>query len=119
MQNFFVFMHFPELSLCSGGQCGFVRKEGMGIGSGGRVLEDQADVFVLTQYTFQHVGRAGAGEGFEVGEDENGNMGFVGTARTAGRLRQRPNRLGLPLAGKRIRLRDDVWERHRDQQHGQ
>jgi hypothetical protein len=66
-------VHFPELAPGSGGQRSFMGGERTGIGGRGSALEDYADVSGLSEKTGEEVGGPGAGEGFEIREDENGN----------------------------------------------
>ena len=85
-------VHFPELALGSGGECGFMGEEGVGIAGGGGVFEDEADVSGLGENARQHVGGAGAGEGLGVGEDEDGDGGTGGATEPNRSTRRSENR---------------------------
>ena len=73
-------MHLPELTLRPSRQRRFMRQHRVGIRRRRRVLEDHADVSGLLEQPVDDARRPRAGEGFEVGEDEDGDGGFVGAA---------------------------------------
>ena len=73
-------VHLPELTLRPGRQRRFVRQRRVRIRRRRRVLEDHTDVSGVSEKAGDDAGGAGAGEGFEVGEDENSDRRFVRAA---------------------------------------
>jgi hypothetical protein len=81
------------------------------------VLEDQADVSGLFEKTVDDTGRARAGEGLEVGKDEDGDGSFVGAADAGDWLSWRGLRgmgsgfLRKELAGQGVTQDAQKWDK--------
>ena len=73
-------VHLPELTLRPSRQRRFVRQHRVGIRRRRRVLEDHTDVSGLLEQTVDDARRPRAGEGLEVGEDQDGDGSLVGAA---------------------------------------